>query len=92
MQLIFSRMRPDQVPPALPHDQEDFELELAHGPENAPIYFNLDQESSGTRRLLLIMQSVFSALDAGSVVFIDELDASLHTQISEALLSLFCGS
>jgi AAA15 family ATPase/GTPase len=88
--LISSALPPEERdPPDWSPDADDFELELAHGSADAPVYFNLEQESSGTRRLLLILRSVFSALDRGSVVFVDELDASLHTQICEAIVSLF---
>jgi hypothetical protein len=69
---------------------DDYELELAHSSKkNEPVYFSVNRESAGTRRLLLILSSVFSALDAGTVVFIDELDASLHTQICEGIVALF---
>jgi len=87
--LISSAIPPGEIDPEWSPEDDDFELELAHGSVDAPVYFDLEQESSGTRRLLLILRSVFSALDRGSVVFVDELDASLHTQICEAVLSLF---
>jgi AAA15 family ATPase/GTPase len=38
---------------------------------------------------LLLLRAVFEALDKGSVLFIDELDASLHTQVGNAVLALF---
>jgi AAA15 family ATPase/GTPase len=53
------------------------------------VYFETDKESSGTRRLLYILGPVFKALDEGSVVVIDEIDASLHTKICGSLLSMF---
>jgi predicted ATPase len=86
---VISRNLPPGDKSLPPFEEEDFELELAHGSNDAPVYFGVAQESSGTRRLLILLRSVFSALDAGSVVFIDELDASLHTQICETLLALF---
>jgi len=65
-------------------------LELAHsGAGGEPVYFELDRESAGTRRLLLLMRVVFDALDRGVPVFVDELDASLHAQVCESLLALF---
>ena len=35
---------------------------------------------------------VFRALDQGVPICVDELDASLHTHASEAVLELFCSS
>ncbi len=67
------------------------ELELAHlekGGRN--VYFGLDQESAGTRRLLIILNQSFKAIDNGSPLFVDEVDVSLHTYVSEAILRLFC--
>jgi AAA15 family ATPase/GTPase len=65
-------------------------IELAHrgrGGEN--VFFNLSRESAGTRRLLLLMDAAFTALDKGSPLVIDEFDGSLHTQACEAIIALF---
>ena len=73
----------------LPEDKRA-DIELAHrGRDDAPFYLEMERESAGTRRLLVALDLAFSALDAGAPLFIDELDASLHTQAGEALLKLF---
>jgi AAA15 family ATPase/GTPase len=65
-------------------------LELAHRRrDGSDVFFELDRESAGTRRLLVLLGRVFAALDEGSPLVIDELDASLHTQACEAVLALF---
>lgn len=65
-------------------------IELAHlGADGNERYFGLERESSGTRRLILLMNIIFKALDQGSLVIIDELDASLHTHAAEQVLNLF---
>ena len=66
-------------------------IELAHRDQNGEkVYFDLDLESAGTRRLLFVLGFAFQALDEGTPLFVDELDASLHTQAAEAVLRLFC--
>ena len=66
-------------------------IELAHrGRGNEPFYLELERESAGTRRLLIVLALAFRALDEGAPLFIDELDASLHTRAAEAVLNLFC--
>lgn len=66
-------------------------IELAHrGRGDAPFYLDMERESAGTRRLLIVLGLAFHALDEGAPLFIDELDASLHTQAAEAVLRLFC--
>ena len=66
-------------------------IELAHRNQNGEkVYFDLDLESAGTRRLLFVLGFAFQALDEGTPLFVDELDASLHTQAAEAVLRLFC--
>lgn len=66
-------------------------IELAHhGRGGEPVYLELDRESAGTRRLLIVLGRAYKALDKGRPLYIDELDASLHTQASEAVLKLFC--
>lgn len=69
------------------------EIELGHrGPDGDIFFLDLERESSGTRRILLLMASVFEALDQGKVLFVDELDASLHTLAAEEILGLFLSS
>lgn len=68
----------------------DVSIEFCHaGASGDGYYFGLERESSGTRRLALIMNKVFRALDEGTLVLIDELDASLHTFASAQVLELF---
>ena len=68
-------------------------VELVHrGRGNELVPLDLDRESAGTRRLLAVMGIVYRALDEGTPVLMDELDASLHTHASEALLGLFCSA
>jgi len=73
-----------------PDRSKDVVLEFSHaGAGGETFFFGLERESSGTRRLILLMNMVFKALDEGSLVIIDELDASLHTSAAEQILSLF---
>lgn len=74
----------------LGNDNRDLAIELAHrGSDGKKIFFDLERESAGTRRLLILLGRVFRVLDEGAVLVIDELDASLHTQACEAVLALF---
>jgi hypothetical protein len=71
-------------------DGELHKVEFAHrGHDGTEIYFDLDDESDGTRRLLALLAPAFRVLDTASLMVVDELDASLHTQACEALLALF---
>ncbi len=66
-------------------------IRLSHcGKNGSEVPLDLASESAGTRRLLLVLDQVFKALDEGLPIFIDELDASLHTYASEEILKLFC--
>ena len=66
-------------------------IEFAHrGRDGEKVYLELDRESDGTRRLLIVLDLAFRAIDQGVPLFIDELDASLHTHACEEVLRLFC--
>ncbi len=68
-------------------------IELGHrGTDGDTFYLDLDSESAGTRRLLIVLSHMFSVLDNGGLLCIDELDASLHTNAVETLLKIFCSS
>lgn len=78
---------PENVDPAA---EKEVSIELCHqGADGEQHFFKLDRESAGTRRLLLMLSSVFKALDQGAVVVLDEIDASLHTAATEAILEIF---
>ena len=64
-------------------------LEFAHKGRKEKEYFQLDWESAGTRRLAILLGPIFRAIDNGSPIVIDELDASLHTRAAETVLELF---
>ena len=59
--------------------------------EDRMIQFDLDMESDGTRRLLQLVPGLFGLLTDKNehVFFLDELDRSLHTQLSYKLMELF---
>lgn len=46
-------------------------------------------ESFGTNRLFALSGSIFKALVDGSVLFIDEIDSGLHTNIVRFIISMF---
>ena len=72
-------------------DDNETTIELSHRSETGElIYFNMNEESAGTRRLLNALNRIFSSLDRGTVFVFDEIDVSLHTQATEALFALFC--
>ncbi len=75
-----------------PDDEEKIvKIELAHrGRGGNVVHLDLGLESAGTLRLLNMLGETFKAIDEGRPIFIDELDASLHTHASEAILRLFC--
>ncbi len=63
---------------------------LGHRGKGGQAFFlPMREESEGTRRLLRLLGPIFKALDTGSLIIVDELDASLHTKACEALVRQF---
>lgn len=50
---------------------------------------SLDEESNGTKQLFAIGGILLNALNEGKTIFIDEIDSSLHTNLTKLLISLF---
>jgi hypothetical protein len=46
-------------------------------------------ESSGTKQLFVLLKSILSALEKGSVAIVDEFDTNLHPEMVMALFDLF---
>lgn len=52
--------------------------------------FDLDhQESQGTRKLVALAGPLYSILEHGTILFIDELDARLHPLMTRRIIELF---
>jgi len=53
------------------------------------ISFPISEESTGTKKLLVIGSAILSSLDDGDTIVIDELDKSLHPHLTALLIQLF---
>lgn len=53
------------------------------------IEFKLKNESTGTKKFLLLAGPIVETLDNGEILVIDELDNSFHTQMTEFIIELF---
>jgi len=65
-----------------------WEADLGHRPEGSAetFFLDLDEESDGTQRLFALAGSWLDALDNDLVVVVDELDSSMHSHLTEALI------
>ncbi len=65
-------------------------IELGHvTPDGGSRALEYEFESHGTRMLLSLLLPALDALSSGSLLVVDELDASLHSRLSRAFLGLF---
>ncbi len=51
--------------------------------------FSLSEESSGTRKMFSLYNMISYALDKGTTLFIDELDAKLHPLLTRYIINMF---
>jgi hypothetical protein len=69
---------------------KSYRIEFEHKTSTGDsLYFGLERLSLGTRRLLLLLNMAFRALDQGSLLLIDEIDAGLHTLAAAQMVQLF---
>lgn len=80
----------------IPNDQSKYNdlvfihEQIKNDGSTVPIEFNaFGFESLGTRHLFLLGVKIIEALDKGYTLFVDELDASLHTYITEFIIKMF---
>lgn len=67
----------------------DRRLQLVHRGDDARVPFDMEAESQGTQTWFRLIGPVVRALGRGSLIVIDELDASLHPTLSAQVLRLF---
>lgn len=65
------------------------QLKFNHRLANKIVSFNMEDESDGTQRLLDLLPMIFMAEKRAEVFFVDEIDRSLHTKLSQYLLDEF---
>jgi predicted ATPase len=64
-------------------------VRLVHRTTNESIPMEFSSESEGTRTWFQLIGPVMTALRSGSLLLVDELDASLHPTLSAQLIRLF---
>lgn len=66
------------------------QIRFEHRLNNKIVSFNIEDESDGTQRLLDLLPILFAMKEKrSSIYFVDEIDRSLHTKLSQHLLNEF---
>jgi AAA15 family ATPase/GTPase len=76
---------------SIPEDRRKrFKVTMYHKLSNDQLVgLDLDAESEGTKRFFGICAAIIQALEDGGVIYVDELDASLHPLLSRAIIQTF---
>lgn len=72
-------------------DKESLEVQFTHRAEEGEngVQFGFENESLGTQRLFGLSGPLLMSLKSGSVLIIDEMDASLHPLLVQAIIGLY---
>ena len=74
-------------------DGKLLQIKFNHILNSKTVKFNIDEESDGTQRLVDLLPMLFSMQeDSNFIYFVDEIDRSLHTKLSQFLLEEFVNS
>jgi uncharacterized protein len=65
------------------------ELQFLHYGAADDVFLDINDESSGTIRLLELASRAVAAIDQGGLFLVDEIDASLHPLLTAKLVALF---
>lgn len=66
------------------------QIKFKHRLNGTSVEFNIDEESDGTQRLLNLLPILFAMNKKSTLLyFVDEIDRSLHTKLSQYLLNRF---
>ena len=69
------------------------QIQFNHMLNSKTVKFNIDDESDGTQRLVDLLPMLFSIQENSNLIyFVDEIDRSLHTKLSQFLLEEFASS
>ena len=62
------------------------QLKFSHQLNDKVTQFNIEDESDGTQRLVDLLPMLFTINKSSTLYFVDEIDRSLHTKLSQYLL------
>lgn len=65
------------------------QIQLVRQLADEPVGLDIEDESHGTKRWFRMLGPVLGTLDQGHVLLCDEIDASLHPELSARLIKLF---
>ena len=57
--------------------------------ENRSYTLNINEESLGTQKVMMLLPTIIDVLEKGGVLFADELDARIHPKLLEFIIKLF---
>ncbi|MFI7430526.1 ATP/GTP-binding protein [Micromonospora sp. NPDC049836] len=66
--------------------------QFAHRGTDGDVFFDFEDESTGTRQLLSLGLQATAILQSGGTMLIDEIDSSLHPILTAKLISMFRSS
>lgn len=74
-------------------DGKLLQIQFNHTLNSKTVKLNIDEESDGTQRLVDLLPMLFSMQENSNFIyFVDEIDRSLHTKLSQFLLEEFINS
>jgi uncharacterized protein len=82
----FATGKMEQIPPEA--QELNFPLFKHEAPRGSAV-FELSDESEGTQRLFAMAGPLFEIFEAGRLIWVDELDRSLHTLLVRQLVDMF---
>ncbi len=89
---VLSTKGIERLTESLELDRKQVSISTLHftGDPKRTVEFNfLEAESNGTQRLFALSGPFLDALDNGFVVFVDELECSIHSLLTRKLIELF---
>ncbi len=67
-----------------------YDLKISHPTKDGKVeYFEINEESIGTQKVFNMLGPIFNIFETGKVLIIDELESSLHPNITRFLVKLF---
>ncbi|MCX6646300.1 MAG: ATP-binding protein [bacterium] len=81
----------EDAPERGPRDRKFFRIEFLHpklGSEEG-VFLSMDNESAGTQRFFTLIGPWLSSLSSGGLLFVDEIESSLHPILERSLIGMF---
>ena len=80
---------PEQIRSLMPEEVNTFQMSVILKYNDSKYEVDFTEESEGTKIIIVLLPFILNSMESGNLIVLDELDRSLHPEITKYLITLY---